>query len=262
MNSGAGQFRSGSDSEELDPASNCSRLSESSEEAPLGGVGPQPGGRGLSEPAGGSSKLGSNSDDGGAGRGSGTLHALRRAIWAAQSVADECGVRRGLGVLVRALLRELGRVQDEGLRLRATSLFVDSCLFAAGPGESETLVDASIVGGTEAGSAGSLGVLGANGEQAAGVNSEGPIPRQQRLLEILLSLAEAGVFPCLLFFSCLLVFCRGALASEYRRVGWLREAQCIHIHAERRTPGAYSSGRFLSFRLASPGISNDARMTG
>jgi hypothetical protein len=196
MNS-AGQCRSGSGSEEPEPASTCSSFSESSGEAPPGGAGPQPGGRGLSEPAGGSS----NSDDCGAGRGSGTLHALRRAIWAAQSVADECGVRRGLGVLVRALLGELGRVSDEGLRLQATSLFVDSGLFAAGPGESETLVDASVAGSIEAGLAGSLGVQGANGEQpeSAGVDPEGPIPRQQRLLEILLSLTKAGVYACLLF---------------------------------------------------------------
>ena len=181
---GAGPERSGSASdEEREPASTAP--SESGQGPPEGAGPPSPVGGG-----------GCDGDGGGnlEGRGAGTLHALRRAIWAAQSVADECGVRRGLGVLVRELLRELGRVPDAGLRLRATSLFVDSGLFA-GPAESpgDVLPGLQVVDSTK------MRMVeeshGADEEQAAQSESDGPIPRQERLLEILRSLTEAGSFP-------------------------------------------------------------------
>ena len=130
---------------------------------------------------------GGGKSGGSVGRGVGTLHALRQAIWVAQSVADECGVRRGLGVLVRALLRELRRVPNDGVRLAATALFIDSGLFA---GSGEPTTDVPIVGGVTARPEG----LCEDG-RAAEVDR---IPRQERLLEILRSLVELGIFLCLL----------------------------------------------------------------
>ena len=132
-----------------------------------------------------------------AGPAEGTLRTLRKAIWAAQSVADECGVRRGLAALVWGLLRELGRVRDAGARRRAMSLFLESELFSAGPGPRPKPAADEEGPGAAAGSPAGEGMAAPAAGFAGpdGLVADGPtVPRQERLLAILRELAggEAG----------------------------------------------------------------------